>query len=154
MEETSLKYALLAQVVRDGGFKIPIIMRFSAFPGHRASPPLSLPSPFLPSLPSLVSCFRSFCFAEEADGARTMTVLTAIFSTLGMTLWTFLGSALLGLPKQLAVVYIGVSSSSDDPGESCPSLSHSTYSCIRALTTAECLCGCVCNGGAGGGQRA
>ena len=37
------------------------------------------------------------------------TVLTAIFSTLGMTVWTFLASALIGLPKQLAVVYIGVS---------------------------------------------
>ena len=43
MEETSLKYALLAQVVRDGGFKIPIIMRFSAFPGH-CEFPLCLPS--------------------------------------------------------------------------------------------------------------
>ena len=69
-------------------------------------------------------------------------MLTAIFSTLGMTLWTFLGSALLGLPKQLAVVYIGVSSSSDDPGESSPSSSRSPrvscivyrVSCIWALT--------------------
>ena len=38
-EETNLKYALLAQVVRDGGFKIPVVMRLSMIPGHRASPP-------------------------------------------------------------------------------------------------------------------
>ncbi|KAM5544922.1 hypothetical protein V8D89_001820 [Ganoderma adspersum] len=72
MEETNLKYALLAQVVRDGGFKIPVVMRFSAIPGH---------------------------------------LVTAVFSTLGMGLWTFLAAAVLGLPKQLVVVYIGVSSS-------------------------------------------
>ena len=41
------------------------------------------------------------------------TVLTAIFSTLGMSVWTFLASAVLGLPKQLAVVYIGVSQGND-----------------------------------------
>nr|VWP00670.1 SGE1 protein [Ganoderma boninense] len=69
-EEKNLKYALLAQVVRDGGFKIPVIMRLSAIPGH---------------------------------------LLTAIFSTLGMSLWVFLAAAILGLPKQLAVVYIGSS---------------------------------------------
>ncbi|KAM5544918.1 hypothetical protein V8D89_001816 [Ganoderma adspersum] len=75
MEETQLRYALLAQVVRDGGFKIPVVMRFSAIPGH---------------------------------------LLTAVFSTLGMSLWTFLAAAVLGLPKQLVVVYIGVSSSDLD----------------------------------------
>ncbi|KAM5544917.1 hypothetical protein V8D89_001815 [Ganoderma adspersum] len=74
VEETKLKYALLVEVVRRGGWKIPIVMRFSAIPGH---------------------------------------LLTAIFSTLGMSVWTFLASAIVGLPKQLAVVYIGVSQASD-----------------------------------------
>ena len=45
-------------------------------------------------------------------------MLTALFSTLGMSLLTFLSAAVLGLPKQLAVVYVGVSSS--DAGESHP----------------------------------
>ncbi|KAI1786583.1 hypothetical protein LXA43DRAFT_1064958 [Ganoderma leucocontextum] len=79
MEETQLRYALLAQVVRDGGFKIPVIMRLSLIPGH---------------------------------------LLTAIFSTLGMTVWTFLGAAVLSLPKQLVTVYIGVSSSDPESAKS------------------------------------
>ena len=99
-EEANLKYAVLAQVVRDGGFMIPVVMRLGAIPGHGASHFLLLfPSTF-----------------EDADEARRdTTVLTAIFSTLGMGLWTFLGAAVLGLPKQLAVVYIGASEA--DPGE-------------------------------------
>lgn len=34
-EETKIKYALYAQVVREGGLKMPTIMRFTAIPGHR-----------------------------------------------------------------------------------------------------------------------
>ena len=37
------------------------------------------------------------------------TVLTAVFSTCGMGFWIFTASAVLSLPKQLAVVFIGVS---------------------------------------------
>ncbi|TBU52443.1 hypothetical protein BD310DRAFT_940230 [Dichomitus squalens] len=86
MEETQMRYAVLAQVVREGGFKIPVIMRLSAIPGH---------------------------------------FLTAIFSTLGMSVWTFIAAATLGLPKQLAVVYIGVSQSSSG--------SHKTANAVKAI---------------------
>ncbi|EJF56011.1 hypothetical protein DICSQDRAFT_164046 [Dichomitus squalens LYAD-421 SS1] len=86
MEETQMRYAVLAQVVREGGFKIPVIMRLSAIPGH---------------------------------------FLTAIFSTLGMSVWTFIAAATLGLPKQLAVVYIGVSQSSSG--------SHKTAHAVKAI---------------------
>lgn len=34
MEEKYLKYALYSQVVREGGLKIPIIMRYSLIPAH------------------------------------------------------------------------------------------------------------------------
>ena len=34
LEETKIKYALLAQVVREGGFKIPVIMRLSVMLGR------------------------------------------------------------------------------------------------------------------------
>ena len=37
------------------------------------------------------------------------TVTTAVFSTCGMSVWMFCASAFLSLPKQLAVVYVGVS---------------------------------------------
>ena len=43
LEETKIKYALLAQVVREGGFKIPVIMRLSVIPGH-CPYPLRTPS--------------------------------------------------------------------------------------------------------------
>ncbi|KAI0750318.1 hypothetical protein C8Q80DRAFT_1100578 [Daedaleopsis nitida] len=69
MEEKQLKYALYAQVVREGGIKMPTIMRFTIIPSH---------------------------------------LLTAVFSTCGMTVWMFCVSAFLSLPKQLAIVYIGV----------------------------------------------
>ncbi|CDO74538.1 hypothetical protein BN946_scf184641.g4 [Trametes cinnabarina] len=34
-------------------------------------------------------------------------LLTAIFSTCGMSIWMFFGAAVISLPKQLAIVYIG-----------------------------------------------
>ncbi|RDX41831.1 hypothetical protein OH76DRAFT_178073 [Lentinus brumalis] len=77
MEEKQLKYALYAQVVREGGLKVPVIMRFSFIPSHFS---------------------------------------TAIFSTCGMNLWIFLASAIISLPKQLAVVYLGVSQNDSDTG--------------------------------------
>ncbi|KAI0667984.1 hypothetical protein C8Q78DRAFT_941278, partial [Trametes maxima] len=39
-------------------------------------------------------------------------LLTAVFSTCGMGVWTFLTAAVLSLPKQLATVYLGVSQNS------------------------------------------
>lgn len=37
MEKTKISYACLAKVVRDGGFKIALIARLSAIPGHCVS---------------------------------------------------------------------------------------------------------------------
>jgi len=37
LEKSNLTYALLAKVVRDGGFKIALIVRLSAIPGHFAT---------------------------------------------------------------------------------------------------------------------
>ena len=34
-EEKSITYALYSQIIREGGYRVPIIMRFSAIPGHR-----------------------------------------------------------------------------------------------------------------------
>ncbi|KAH9937903.1 uncharacterized protein BXZ73DRAFT_22654, partial [Epithele typhae] len=67
-EQTQLTYALLAQVVREGGLFVPIIMRYSAIPGH---------------------------------------FTTAVFATCGVSIWTYLISAALSLPKQFAVVFLG-----------------------------------------------
>lgn len=40
MEKTNLKYACLAKVVRQGGFKVVLIMRYSAIPSHCLCPML------------------------------------------------------------------------------------------------------------------
>ncbi|KAI0365523.1 hypothetical protein BV20DRAFT_973068 [Pilatotrama ljubarskyi] len=74
MEEKRLKYALYAQVVREGGLVVPTVMRLTFIPGH---------------------------------------LLTAIFSTCGMSIWAFFVSATLSLPKQLATTYIGVAQSTN-----------------------------------------
>jgi hypothetical protein len=34
LEKTKINYACLAKVVRDGGFKVALIARFSAIPDH------------------------------------------------------------------------------------------------------------------------
>ncbi|OJT05830.1 Golgi apparatus membrane protein TVP38 [Trametes pubescens] len=52
-------------------------------------------------------------------------LLTAIFSTCGMTVWGFFVSATLSLPKQLAVVYLGVAQNSGE--------NQSTTSGIKAV---------------------
>ncbi|KAI0636341.1 hypothetical protein C8Q77DRAFT_1051572 [Trametes polyzona] len=75
IEEKRLKWALYAEVVREGGIVIPTIMRLTFIPGH---------------------------------------LLTAIFSTCGMSVWTFFVAATLSLPKQLAVVYLGVQQESGE----------------------------------------
>ncbi|KAL6298570.1 snare associated Golgi protein-domain-containing protein [Sparassis latifolia] len=69
LERSELSYACLARIVRDGGFKIALIARFSAIPGH---------------------------------------FTTAVFSTCGMSVWTFTIAAIFSLPKQFITVYLGV----------------------------------------------
>ncbi|KAI5115751.1 hypothetical protein M0805_001870, partial [Coniferiporia weirii] len=68
-ERTNLQYACLARLVRTGGFKVALITRYSALPGH---------------------------------------FTTAVFSTCGIGIVVFSLAALLSLPKQLALVYVGV----------------------------------------------
>ncbi|OCH95483.1 hypothetical protein OBBRIDRAFT_720572 [Obba rivulosa] len=68
MEKTNIKYACLAKVVRQGGFKVVLIMRYSAIPSHFS---------------------------------------TAVFSTCGISLKTFLLAIVLSLPKQLNNVFLG-----------------------------------------------
>ncbi|KAI0346223.1 hypothetical protein BDW22DRAFT_1323747, partial [Trametopsis cervina] len=77
LEKTKLQYACLAKVVREGGFKIALIARFSAIPGH---------------------------------------FTTAVFSTCGMSIWTFSLAAVLSLPKQFLTVYLGVALESSESG--------------------------------------
>ncbi|KAK0414399.1 hypothetical protein EV421DRAFT_1728635, partial [Armillaria borealis] len=80
LERTKITYACLAKVVRDGGFKIALIARLSAIPGH---------CKFL-----LVPALTLFT--------------TAVFSTCGMGIIVFCIAAILSLPKQFITVYLGV----------------------------------------------
>ncbi|KAJ7641450.1 hypothetical protein FB45DRAFT_738359, partial [Roridomyces roridus] len=74
MELSNLQYGTLARVVREGGLRIAIIIRYSSIPPH---------------------------------------LTTAIFSTCGMPFWIFLVAAVVSLPKQLAIVYVGVALESE-----------------------------------------
>lgn len=97
LERTDIRYACLARVVRDGGFKIALIARYSAIPGHCA-------------LPWALTDFST-------DLSRIVT--TAVFSTCGMSVWTFSIAAILSLPKQLITVYLGVALEQSETGMSC-----------------------------------
>ncbi|KAI0090208.1 snare associated Golgi protein-domain-containing protein [Irpex rosettiformis] len=79
LEKQKIQYACLAKVVRDGGFKIALIARFSAIPGH---------------------------------------FTTAVFSTCGMSIWTFAIAAFFSLPKQFLTVYLGVALEASESGQS------------------------------------
>ncbi|KAI0750319.1 hypothetical protein C8Q80DRAFT_684273 [Daedaleopsis nitida] len=68
-EKKNLKYALICEVIREGGLPMAVIVRYSTIPPH---------------------------------------LTTAIFATAGMHVTTFLMAAFLALPKQLAIVYVGV----------------------------------------------
>ncbi|KAJ7106654.1 hypothetical protein C8R44DRAFT_681070 [Mycena epipterygia] len=69
MELRSIPYGTLSRVVREGGLRIAIIVRYSAIPPH---------------------------------------FTTAVFATCGMPFWVFLTAAIVSLPKQLVLVYVGV----------------------------------------------
>ncbi|KAI0819566.1 snare associated Golgi protein-domain-containing protein [Trametes gibbosa] len=79
LEKNNLSYACLARVVREGGFRIALIARLSAIPGH---------------------------------------FTTAVFSTCGMSIWTFSIAAILSLPKQFITVYLGVALEQSEDGQS------------------------------------
>ena len=88
LEKTKITYACLARVVRDGGFKIAVIVRMSAIPGHCQ--------------------FVMKCSAHSSKILFCPPVTTAIFSTCGMNIFVFVLAALLSMPKQFVTVYLGV----------------------------------------------
>ena len=75
--------------MREGGFRIALIARFSAIPGHCE--------------------WLSFFKEKETMGfdCGGSAVTTAVFSTCGMSVWTFSIAAILSLPKQFITVYLG-----------------------------------------------
>lgn len=89
VEEKSVFYACLARLMREGGLWIITVVRFSALPGEfwRSSTPTSLTS---------------------SRSLETGHVVTAIQSTVGMSIWIYSIAVAISLPKQLAVVYLGV----------------------------------------------
>lgn len=48
----------------------------------------------------------------------SLAVTTAVFSTCGMNIWTFMLAAFLSLPKQFATVYLGVALEQSGEGKS------------------------------------
>ncbi len=95
LERTNIRYACLARVVREGGFKVALIARFSAIPGHCELPNSSQ------RLPSNIAI---------------SIVTTAVFSTCGMNIWLFMAAAFFSLPKQFVTVYLGVALEQSDDG--------------------------------------
>ncbi|EIW77961.1 hypothetical protein CONPUDRAFT_109263 [Coniophora puteana RWD-64-598 SS2] len=75
-ERERIDYGCIAGLVREGGFKIALIARYSAIPGH---------------------------------------FTTAVFSTVGMSVWIFLMAAILSLPKQFVTVLIGTLMEANNP---------------------------------------
>ncbi|KAI5116157.1 hypothetical protein M0805_008428 [Coniferiporia weirii] len=94
LEKTNLQYACFARLVRTGGFKVALITRYSAIPGHFS---------------------------------------TAAFSTCGIGIISFSLAALLSLPKQLALVYVGVVF--EDSGNGTETRSEKTISVIIIVVT-------------------
>ena len=74
--------------MRDGGFKIALIARLSAIPGHCEFEVMKISVYSSIILPPLVT--------------------TAIFSTCGMGIIVFSFAAILSMPKQFITVYLGV----------------------------------------------
>ncbi|GJN91112.1 hypothetical protein Rhopal_004130-T1 [Rhodotorula paludigena] len=68
IEQSSIFYACIARLMRNGGIWIIIIIRFSAVPGH---------------------------------------VVTAVQSTVGMSIWIYSIAVLVSMPKQLVLVVLG-----------------------------------------------
>jgi hypothetical protein len=56
MEKSSIIYSALGRVVREGGFRIALIARYSAIPGHCMSPEFSHLNLFLTFRPSSHHC--------------------------------------------------------------------------------------------------
>ena len=86
MEKGSIMYTALGRVVREGGFKIALIARYSAIPGH---------------------CVYSVLSHRGFSLRSVYLVTTAIFAICRMNIFVFILAATLSLPKQFITVYIG-----------------------------------------------
>jgi hypothetical protein len=104
MENSKLSYALLAHVVRQGGFLVVLVIRYSAIPSHCAF--------------QIFTCTTVRSFTYEA------AVATVVFATvgklesmqsarrnlvvlIGISFPVFLGAAILSLPEAFVPVYVG-----------------------------------------------
>jgi hypothetical protein len=86
MEKSSIMYSALGRVVREGGFKIALIVRYSVIPSH---------------------CMSSVFFHLKFVLHLVYLVTTAIFAVCGMNIFVFILAAALSLPQQFINVYIG-----------------------------------------------
>jgi len=102
LERTNLTYACLARVVRDGGFKIALVARLSAIPGH---------------CESVVSLLVAILLNITHANYVIPTVTTGVFSACGMGIIVFSIAAILSMPKQFITVYLGVILEQSGTGE-------------------------------------
>ncbi|KAJ7902813.1 hypothetical protein B0H14DRAFT_3851740 [Mycena olivaceomarginata] len=96
MEENNIEYGAMAHVVRQGGFWIVLIMRYSAIPAHR---------PF-------ILCLELDRRLNQLYNA----VSTPIFATVGVPFGIFLAAAVLSVPKAIVPVYVGWTAKDENDG--------------------------------------
>ncbi|KAJ7629449.1 hypothetical protein DFH06DRAFT_1006089, partial [Mycena polygramma] len=89
IEAKNIEYGALAHVIRQSGFWMVLVIRYSTIPSHFA---------------------------------------TTVFSTVGISFWTFLAAAILSLPTFFAPVYVGYAMKPSVQGPS----SSSRMSCLVA----------------------
>ncbi|KAM5544056.1 hypothetical protein V8D89_002242 [Ganoderma adspersum] len=74
MEETKLKYALLVEVVRQGGWKIPIVMRFSAIPGHPSAKEAKIIKAVVITVTVIITHLAMIYVYKKMDGIKEEVV--------------------------------------------------------------------------------
>jgi hypothetical protein len=100
-----VQYAILACVIRDGGLKMAVVARYSIIPAHRQ---------YTSMLSLLQSAVTDLC----------QTVLTALMATCGVSVWVFVVSAIVSLPRPFIVVFVGVNLKAVADGCTLPVQSH------------------------------
>ncbi|KAJ7629496.1 hypothetical protein DFH06DRAFT_1272795 [Mycena polygramma] len=115
MERTQIPYACLARCVRDGGFKIALIARFSAIPGHFTTAVFSTcgMNIFVFSIAAILSLPKQFVtvylgvILESSDAGTTTTkskiisdsVLAGTFLVTLLAMWYIFHQMALAKPK-------------------------------------------------------
>ena len=107
LEKNNLKYALLARVVRDGGFKVALIARLSAIPSHFTTVVFSTCG---------ASSFCNSCLTSQ--GLKTcnpgMGIFVFVLAAVGgphpyhSSFALIIVVKIFSLPKKFSHVYIGV----------------------------------------------